>query len=393
MTLLDWLAHGMLAANWWQLLATGLVATHITIASVTIYLHRCQAHRALRLHPLPSHFFRFWLWLTTGMVTREWVAVHRCHHTHCETELDPHSPRVQGINTVLWRGAELYRDATSEPALMDRYGAGTPDDWVERHVYSRYVWQGPGLLLLIDFTLFGALGITLWAVQMMWIPFFAAGVINGLGHYAGYRNHDCKEAATNIIPLGLLVGGEELHNNHHTYPTSAKLSVRWFEFDIGWGYIRILQWLRLASVRQAPNPLTTQPRQTEPTLETLRQVLANQPMLIQQFLQHMMAIYAVERRQLLAHLPRGTLAHAGRLLRRDPSRLTSIESSRLMEVLARSHALQQMHKARLELELIWNASAATPQQLLGMLQSWCHRAQQEGPQPLRRFAHQLSRYG
>jgi len=393
MAVLDWLDHGMFAVSWWQLLVVGLVATHITIAAVTIYLHRCQAHGALRLHPLASHFFRFWLWLTTGMVTREWVAVHRCHHTHCETELDPHSPRVVGINTVLWRGAELYRQAIRDPAMVDRYGAGTPSDWIERRVYSRYVWQGVGLLLLIDVALFGMRGITLWAVQMMWIPFLAAGVINGLGHYFGYRNHDCKEAATNIIPLGLLIGGEELHNNHHTFPTSARMSVRWFEFDIGWAYIRILQWLRLASVRRPPNPLTLRPCQTVPTLETLKQVLANRALLIQQFTQQMMGAYRSERRQLLAHLPRGTLAHARRLLNRDPGRLTSIESSRLGEVLTRSHVLHQMQTARIELERLWDKSTVPPEQLLAMLQSWCSRAQRDGPTPLRRFAYQLSRYG
>ena len=202
------------------------MTTHVTIVAVTVYLHRCQTHRALTLHPAVAHCFRFWLWLTTGMVTREWVAVHRCHHAHCETEKDPHSPVVVGINQVLWRGAELYRDATSDPALAERYGGGGPADWLERRIYGHYTWQGVGLLLLIELVLFGALGLTLWACQMMWIPFLAAGVVNGLGHYTGYRNYDCKEAATNIVPFGLLIGGEELHNNHHTFPTSAKFSVR-----------------------------------------------------------------------------------------------------------------------------------------------------------------------
>jgi stearoyl-CoA desaturase (delta-9 desaturase) len=393
MTVLDWLDQGLLAVSWLQLLAIGLVATHITIVSVTIYLHRCQSHGALRLHPVAAHFFRFWLWLTTGMVTREWVAVHRCHHAHCETALDPHSPRVLGIHIVLWRGAELYRQAIRDTAMLERFGAGTPSDWLERRVYSKYTWQGVGLLLVIDLALFGVRGSTLWAFQMMWIPFLAAGVINGLGHYLGYRNYDCKEAATNILPLGLLVGGEELHNNHHTFPTSAKLSVRWFEFDMGWGYIRLLQWLRLASVRQMHHPLTTNPHQAAPTLTTLRQVLANRAVLIHQLTQQMLAQYRSERRLLMSRLPRETLAHARQLLRRDPRRLTSVELSRLKEVLSHSFALHQMQKARMELEQLWDSSTATPEQLLEILQSWCRHAQQSGPIPLRRFAHQLSRYG
>jgi stearoyl-CoA desaturase (delta-9 desaturase) len=393
MALLDWLDHGIFAVSWWQLIVIGLIATHITIASVTIYLHRCQTHRALDLRPLAAHPFRFWLWLTTGMVTREWVAVHRCHHAHCETALDPHSPRVAGISNVLWRGAELYRQAISDPSLLERYGAGTPSDWVERKIYSRYVWQGPALLLLLDVALFGVRGITLWAFQMMWIPFLAAGVINGLGHYLGYRNYDCKEAATNILPLGLLIGGEELHNNHHTFPTSAKLSVRWFEFDIGWGYIRVLEWLRLASVRRAPHPLTMNLRQTAPTLATLRQVLSNRADLVQQLTQHMMTLYRSERSALLSCLPRRTIAQTRQLLRRDPSQLTSTQSSDLEQVLTHSLSLKQMQAARVALGLLWERSTATPEQLLELLQSWCRDAKQIGPAPLRRFAHQLSRYG
>jgi len=393
MTLLEWLQHGMLAVSWWQIALLTLAATHITIVAVTVYLHRCQTHGALRLHPLPAHFFRFWLWLTTGMVTREWVAVHRCHHTHCETGRDPHSPQVLGIHTVLWRGAELYRDAIGRAALLERYGAGTPNDWIERRVYSRYVWQGPALLLLIDVALFGVLGVTMWAVQMMWIPFLAAGVINGLGHYFGYRNFDCKEAATNILPLGLLIGGEELHNNHHTFPTSAKLSVRWFEFDIGWGYIRILQWLRLARVRQAGNPLTTQANQVAPTLESLKQVLANRALLVRQLTHSMMELYRLERASLLRQLPRDAMRNIARLLRRDPQRLTAEELTRLTQWLAHSAPLSHMHQARLRLNHLWAPSGASAEHLLAELRAWCANAQQEGPAPLRRFALQLARYG
>ncbi|MEW8396853.1 MAG: fatty acid desaturase, partial [Candidatus Thiodiazotropha sp.] len=210
-----------------------LVLTHITIVSVTVYLHRHQAHRALDLHPLLSHFFRFWLWLTTGMVTREWVAIHRKHHAKCETESDPHSPQTRGLGKVLWQGAELYQEEAGNPETLERYGKGTPDDWLERKLYQRHNYSGILLLLLLEIILLGPAGITLWAIQMIWIPFWAAGVINGIGHYWGYRNFEIPNASTNIVPWGIFIGGEELHNNHHAFASSAKLSNRWWEFDLG----------------------------------------------------------------------------------------------------------------------------------------------------------------
>jgi stearoyl-CoA desaturase (Delta-9 desaturase) len=249
-SLVDWLAHGLVETTWWQLVVVALVLTHITIASVTIFLHRAQAHRSLDLGPIPSHFFRFWLWLTTGMVTKEWVAIHRKHHAKCETEEDPHSPVTRGIKTVLLTGSELYRAESKVQDTLDKYGHNTPDDWLERNLYTRFSWQGVGLMLIINLALFGAIGATVWAVQMAWIPITAAGIINGLGHYWGYRNFEAADASTNISPWGIIIGGEELHNNHHTYPTSAKLSVKPFEFDIGWGYIRALEMLGWAKVRK-----------------------------------------------------------------------------------------------------------------------------------------------
>ncbi|MCW5616357.1 MAG: fatty acid desaturase, partial [Rhodocyclaceae bacterium] len=233
---------GFFDLPWWGYVLVALGMTHITIASVTIYLHRHQAHRALDLHPIPSHFFRFWLWLTTGMVTREWAAIHRKHHAKCETADDPHSPQVKGLRKVLWQGAELYREEAQNQETLDRYGHGTPNDWLERNIYERNT-VGIALMLVIDVVLFGAVGLTIWAVQMAWIPFWAAGVVNGVGHFWGYRNYDCADAATNLVPWGILIGGEELHNNHHSFATSAKLSARWYEFDIGWMYIRILEIL------------------------------------------------------------------------------------------------------------------------------------------------------
>jgi fatty-acid desaturase len=249
----DWLtfaAHGLVDLPWWGYLVLTLVLTHVTIASVTIFLHRAQAHRGLDLHPIVSHFFRFWLWLTTGMVTKEWVAIHRKHHAKVETPDDPHSPQTRGIETVFWKGTELYRDESENQETLAKYGHGTPDDWIERNLYSRYTWQGVGLMMAVNLLLFGPVGLSIWAVQMVWIPITAAGIINGIGHYWGYRNFACADASTNIVPWGIIIGGEELHNNHHAYGTSAKLSSQWYEFDIGWMYIRILAAFKLATVRK-----------------------------------------------------------------------------------------------------------------------------------------------
>jgi stearoyl-CoA desaturase (delta-9 desaturase) len=255
-----------------------LAMTHVTIAAVTIYLHRHQAHRSLDLHWLPAHFFRFWLWLTTGMTTKAWASIHRKHHAKCETEEDPHSPQVFGIKKVFWQGAELYGVEAANEETLRKYGHGTPDDWIERNIYSRFTWQGVGLMLIIDLALFGAIGATVWAVQMMWIPVTAAGVINGIGHFWGYRNFEAPDASRNISPWGILIGGEELHNNHHTYPTSAKLSVKSHEFDFGWLYIRILETLGLAHVKKTPPKIhyaDLKPVADEQTLQALVALKAN----------------------------------------------------------------------------------------------------------------------
>ena len=390
---LQWMAEGLLALSWWQLLLIGVVTTHVTIVAVTVYLHRCQTHRSLTLRPIVDHCFRFWLWLTTGMVTREWVAVHRCHHAHCETEKDPHSPVVVGINQVLWRGAELYRDATSDPTLVDRYDGGGPADWLERRIYGRYTWQGIGLLLLIELVLFGAPGLTLWACQMMWIPFLAAGVVNGLGHCAGYRNYDCKEAATKIVPFGLLIGGEELHNNHHTFPTSAKFSVRWFELDIGWAYISLLRWLRLATLRRPPERLRRCAGQFVPTRVTLKLVLGNRAVLMRELTVLTLDVFRAERMGLAQLIPHAALVQTKRLLRRAPCRFAGTQKVELEQVIVHSTRLNTMHVARQALEKLWERSPATQEELLAVLQTWCVDAERSGPHPLQRFARQLASYG
>lgn len=388
------LSNGLMHASAWQVVVFTLIVTHITIASVTIFLHRCQAHRALDLHAIPSHFFRFWLWLTTGQVTKEWAAIHRKHHAKCETVDDPHSPVTRGIKKVLLEGAELYRAESKNRETIEKFGHGTPDDWIERNLYTKYSWQGVGLMLAIDVLLFGVLGLTVWAVQMMWIPVMAAGVINGIGHYWGYRNNDCADASTNIFPIGILIGGCELHNNHHTYPTSAKFSLKWYEFDIGWMYIRTLEIMGLAKVKKlAPKPKFDREKMVA-DFETLQSVIANRYDVMAKYAKSLKRTWQdeVEHLKEKAGLESGFLKSSKKLLKRDPSKLEAPQQQQLTELFTHSKALQTMHEMRVELGAIWERSHATRDQLLQQLQDWCTRAEASGITALRDFSLRLRSY-
>jgi stearoyl-CoA desaturase (delta-9 desaturase) len=392
--LLEFLNGGLLGLNWWQLVLATLALTHVTIAAVTIFLHRSQAHRGLDLHPIVSHFFRLWLWLTTGMQTKEWVAIHRKHHAKCETEDDPHSPQTRGLKTVLWQGAELYQAEAKNRETLARYGHGTPDDWLERNVYSRFTWQGVAIMLGIDLVLFGAAGLAIWAVQMAWIPFFAAGVINGLGHFWGYRNYDAPDASTNISPWGILIGGEELHNNHHTFPTSARLSSKWYEFDIGWAYIRILAALGLAKVlRVAPVPKVTEPKR-QIDLHTLQAVINNRYDLLARYARDLRRAYAEElRRMRLPAAERSRVAALKRWLRKsDVAALPEPQRQTLYEMLAQSRVLKTLVDMRAELKAIWERSSASREQMLANLQDWVVRAEASGIRALQDVALRIRSY-
>ena len=334
------LFSGVFDLPWWGHVLVALALTHITIVAVTVFLHRHQAHRALELHPAISHFFRLWLWLTTGMVTREWVAIHRKHHARVETAEDPHSPQVLGISRVLWGGVFLYVKESRNRETLSRYGHGTPDDRLERHLYSKFNLLGLTLAGLADVALFGIVpGVLILLTQIVWIPFWAAGVINGIGHYWGYRNFRPEDTSTNIVPWGILIGGEELHNNHHAFATSAKLSSKWYEFDIGWMYIRTLAALGLARVRHvAPVPRFAAPRLI-PDLQTLQAVITHR--------------YDVQARYAR------TLKRIG-AAGRD------------------AHVLQTMHAMGRELTTLWERSTASKEQLVRRLQDWCHRAEASG---------------
>lgn len=389
--LLTHLSQGLFNLSAWQIVLVALVMVQTTIAGVTLYLHRSQAHRGLDLHPVISHFFRFWLWISTGMVTKEWVAIHRKHHAKCETAEDPHSPQIEGINKVLWDGAALYRQEANKPETMERYGHGTPDDWVERNVYSRFNARGIFLMLLINFLLFGVIGVSIWAVQMLWIPFHAAGVINGLGHYWGYRNYETTDAATNLTPIAFWIGGEELHNNHHAFPSSAKFSTKWWEFDIGWMYIKILSYMGLAKVKKvAPKPHLDEARD-KIDLDTIKAIFANRL--------HVMANYAkqvtlpVLREQTCAdNICRTTLKKAKALLVREQSLLDDHSLRELSKVLSQNQQLQTIYNFRLQLQQVWGRAAASHEALVHGLKEWCAQAESTGIQVLEDFARSLRRY-
>jgi stearoyl-CoA desaturase (Delta-9 desaturase) len=391
---LNFLSNGLANTTVWHIVGYTLVVTHITIAAVTIFLHRCQAHRALDLHAIPSHFFRFWLWLTTGMVTKEWAAIHRKHHAKCETEEDPHSPVTRGIKKVLLEGSELYRAESKNLETMDKFGHGTPDDWIEHNLYSRYQWQGVALMMIVNVLLFGVIGVTIWAVQMLWIPIFAAGVINGIGHFWGYRNYDCTDASRNIVPWGILIGGEELHNNHHTFGTSAKLSNKWYEFDIGWLYIRILETLGLAKVKKvAPVPKFDREKLAA-DIDTLQSVIANRYDVMAKYAKSIKRAWRDEVANLKskAQLESSFLKSSKKLLQREPGKLEAPQQQQLKELFAHSKALQTMHDMRVELAAIWERSHSSREQLLQQLQDWCVRAEASGIAALREFSLRLRSY-
>jgi stearoyl-CoA desaturase (Delta-9 desaturase) len=389
------LARGISPLPWWGYVVVALVFTHITIAAVTIYLHRSQSHRALDLHPAVAHVFRFWLWLTTGMVTKEWVAIHRKHHAKVETADDPHSPVAHGIDKVFWQGSELYRVEAKNTETLAKYGHGTPDDWLERNLYSRYSWQGVGVMMVIDLVLFGSVGLTIWAVQMLWIPVTAAGIINGIGHYWGYRSYACADASTNIVPWGILIGGEELHNNHHAYATSAKLSSKWYEFDIGWAYIRILAALGLADIRKVAPKLKKAPAKSAPDLATLQAIITHRYHVATAYARTLKAACATELAALRARNAKAKLPSAGRIKRfltTGPSGWSQTDLEHVESTVAQSHVLAKIVAMRAELSALWERSTESSEQLLAKLQDWCHRAEASGIPPLVQFAHKLRRY-
>jgi stearoyl-CoA desaturase (Delta-9 desaturase) len=379
---------------WWGYVLVGLVFVQITIAAVTLYLHRCQAHRALDLHPIVSHFFRFWLWLTTGMVTKEWAAIHRKHHAKCETEEDPHSPRIHGINKILWTGVVMYVRESHKKDVMDRYGHSTPTDWIERKVYTPLQKVGIIFAGLINVALFGVIpGLLIWGIQLAWIPFWAAGVINGIGHFWGYRNFTTEDDSTNIVPWAGWIGGEELHNNHHAYPTSAKFSMRWYEFDLGWMYITILSALGLAKVRKQAPKVKLDPSKWEIDAQTLQAVIAHRYDVLTNYAKSMKRASKLE---IEARKAKGEDHSAVKAIRKwmhlDEQRVPAEHRESFQRTLAASPALHTTWTMRGELTRLWERSTLNTEQLVSQLKDWCDRAEKSGVPPLVDFSHRLRSY-
>lgn len=383
---------GLLELPIWGYIAITLVATHITIVGVTLYLHRAMAHRAVDLHPVVAHFFRLWLWLTTGQVTREWIAVHRKHHAKVETAEDPHSPQIHGIAKLLLQGTELYRIGVRDAETLERYGHGAPDDWLERNVYTRHSGKGYYITLALNVILFGPIGITMWAVQMLWIPVTAAGVINGVGHWWGYRNYETPDASTNIVPIGIIIGGEELHNNHHAFASSAKFSSKWWEFDIGWFYIRLMEMLGLARVKKiAPRPVIV-PGKARVDLDSVKGVISNRMQVMSQYAKNVLAKVYEEELGRADHAERPLLRRVKILLVREESRLTLDARARLDAALKHSQALQTVYLYKGKLQAIWQERTASHERLRQSLQEWCREAEESGIRALQEFAKTLPMY-
>jgi stearoyl-CoA desaturase (delta-9 desaturase) len=384
--------YGLFQLPWWGYVLVILVLTHITIASVTLYLHRHQAHHAIDLHPVVSHFFRFWLWLTTAMITKEWVAIHRKHHARVETEDDPHSPQIRGINKVLWEGAELYKQEARNQDTLKSFGHETPDDWLERNVYTGRRDLGIVLLLLADFALFGVIGITVWAVQMMWIPFFAAGVINGVGHWGGYRNFESADSSTNIVPWGILIGGEELHNNHHAFASSAKFSSHWWEFDLGWTYIRLLNVLGMARIKKIAPKLQVDYQKPEIDLDTVRAVISNRLHIMSRYARFVVSQVYREEKNKANLATRKLLKRCRQLITCPEIRMDAKARINLEELLRQNHAMQIVYDFGQRLQAIWTEKTATHESLLHSLRKWCEEAEASGIEALEEFARSMRAY-
>ena len=383
--LMDWLLAGFSQASYWQMALYFLVASQVTMMTSTLYLHRCATHRGVDLHPLVSHFFRFWSWLTTAMVTKEWVAVHRKHHARCETAEDPHSPRFAGINTVLWRGVELYQKAALDKELLEKYGKGTPDDWIERNLYTRFSTLGVVLLLFASVAAFGLPGLAIWALQMIWMPFWAAGVINGLGHWWGYRNFDTADTATNLTPWALFIGGEELHNNHHAFPSSAKFALRRFEVDIGWAVLWTLQKLGLAKVLRVAPQLDVRPNIAVPDAETLRAVMVHRWQVATDYFSTVLKPHIKMHRKLLPRRLRRAFRSEGRWL-------DAAHRERLQAFVAARPELATLMEYRQRLLAIYEMRTAEAETKMEALHTWCREAEASGIHALQEFSARLKGY-
>ena len=389
--MINFLEHGLFNLPWWGYILFTIAVTQVTILGVTIFLHRHQAHRALDVHPIVSHFFRFWLWMTTGMVTKEWAAIHRKHHAFSDKIGDPHSPQVLGIKKVFWQGAELYQEEAKNEETLQKYGSGTPDDWMERNVYTKHSKLGIILMMIINLTAFGPIGLSIWAIQMVWIPLHAAGIINGIAHWWGYRNFENPDQARNLIPWGIWIGGEELHNNHHTFGTSAKFSYKWYEFDIGWMWIRILSMLGLATVKKtSPVPQTKKVPALTPDFQTLEAIISNRYNLMSAYARSLKQDYKNELAKLQSSLhEKISWGRMKKMLAKDHDQLTTEEQNTIQKVIANSPLFKKVFALRAELTTLWQRSNLSREELLSSLQAWCKNAETSGIKKVQLFSLRL----
>jgi stearoyl-CoA desaturase (delta-9 desaturase) len=390
--MLQYVMYGALNLSWWGYLVALVIFTQLTIFSVTLYLHRGQAHRALELHPIISHVFRFWLWMTTGMVTKEWTAIHRKHHAKVETEEDPHSPVTRGIKKVFFEGAELYRAESKNKETIERYGDGTPNDWIERNLYTRFSTAGVVSMLIINVLLFGLIGVSMWAIQMAWIPFSAAGVINGIGHYWGYRNYEPKDASRNVVPWGIILGGEELHNNHHAFGTSAKFSTKWWEFDIGWMMICIFQFFGLAKAKRVVPKVKLDEAKTQIDADTIKAVITHRLQVLAKYTREVVLPLLRDEKKRACTASRSLLKSAATVLTRESSFMEQMQNTRLKAILENFQSLRVVYQFRVKLQDIWSRSTASQKELLEALQEWCREAEATGIEALRHFSLRLRTY-
>ncbi len=396
MNILDFLQHGLLNFSWLQILITLLIVTQVTILAVTLYLHRDQTHRGLKLHPVVQHFFRFHLWMTTGMLTKDWVAIHRKHHAKCETAEDPHSPQFHGIKKVLASGVELYTEERSNQETLDTYGKGTPNDWIERNVYTRFHFLGINLMLLIDIALFGVIGITFWAIQIIWIPFFAAGVINGLGHWSGYRNYSTSDCSTNLTRFGFFIGGEELHNNHHAFPSSCKFSHVKGEHDWGWYAIKTLNAVGLATIQKTVPVLEqrTDDHDNKNTIEldAVKAMLTHKVNLLQTYVKDVIKPAIAQEYDTRSKQFRKSSDKFLNSLSIDWRFLDDEAKELFKEYINTSPTIETIIKYRDELKEIWEAKGKTTEQMIEALKEWCQNAEKSGVKVLQEYAQKLQTY-
>jgi len=390
--MMDLLINGLINFTWLEYVIYTLVVTHITIVAITLYLHRGVCHSAIEIKPILAHFFRFWLWLTTSMRTADWVAIHRKHHAKVETADDPHSPAHHGISNVLLRGADLYHHEKDNEETIQKYSQNCPNDWIEKYIYTGKNNFGILLLFISNIILFGVVGIIIWSIQMMWTPIFAAGGINGAGHYWGYRNFNTNDDSTNLGPVGIIIGGEELHNNHHAFPTAAKFSLKPWEFDIGWLYIKLFSYVGQIKVKRlAVKTIVNTPRLNLDS-EVGYDLLKSKLTVITNYTSEVLKPILKLEMKKAGHDVRRMLKVSGETLSRQPHRISNLDNSRLKTIFEECSNLETVYKLKNQLHDILYSRNLKQENFLQTLNDWCEEASNKGIDHLRVFSDSLKGY-